>query len=150
MHKNMKKVNASIIYCPDISFHGRNLTSYSLRPHPTQTMHLRQEHHTLPPSTYLPINVNPTLFQNELRVAAWQWLSPLNWTSVVTSVQDTITSHLLERHHVTEGHSSRAFLTPSTRLVLSPTSSSSTIQSTVLRYCEFLIYPDDNIPSSGS
>ena len=27
---------------------------------------------------------------------------------------------------------------------------SSTIQSTVLRYCEFLIYPNDNLPSSGS
>ena len=63
MQKNMKKVKCIHNLIPRDKFSMGK--PYSLKPHPTQN-HASQTAR----APHLPINVNPTLLQNELQVAA--------------------------------------------------------------------------------
>lgn len=74
IHKNMKKVKYIHNLLARHKFSWQKPYCIQVQPeassHPKPCIAGQQEHHTFPPSTYLPISVNPTLFQNELQVAA--------------------------------------------------------------------------------
>ena len=146
MHKNMKKVKCIHIYWPDVNFHGRNLTAYSLKPHPTPN-HASQAART----PHLP-SVHLSSHQCQSHLVP-EWITG-GCMTMGKSLKLDLSCHICPRYYHFSFIRKVTHQGPSShhvqRLVLSPTSSSSTIQSTVLRNCEFLIFPDDNIPSSRS